>query len=134
MRDLRSIKMERGITAAKLPPRYNPNFVFPDKSSPYYQALNFAGGEMMVGGGAGTAKTHHCVMKAHKLACMYPGSVGVFVRKVKESIKRTIIPTYYDVLGYNPQTNPGFVRGYGNTQPTEFHYRQRQSYFPRGFE
>ena len=132
MRDLRSIKMERGITAAKLPPRYNADFVFPDKSSPYYQALNFAGGEMMVGGGAGTAKTHHCVMKAHKLACMYPGSVGVFVRKVKESIKRTIIPTYYDVLGYNPMTNPGFVKGFGNTQPTEFHYGNGSLIFPVG--
>ena len=76
MRDLRSIKMERGITDSKLPPRYNPDFVFPDKLSPYHQVLNFTGSEMMVGGAAGTAKTHHCVLKAHKLACMYPGSTG----------------------------------------------------------
>ena len=63
---------------------------------------------------------------------MYPGSVGVFVRKVKESIKRTIVPTYYDVLGYNPMTNPGFVKGYGNTQPTEFHYQNGSIIFPIG--
>jgi hypothetical protein len=132
MRDLRSIKMERGITDSKLPPRYNPDFVFPDKLSPYHQVLNFTGSEMMVGGAAGTAKTHHCVLKAHKLACMYPGSVGVFVRKVKESIKRTIVPTYYDVLGYNPMTNPGFVKGFGNTQPTEFHYQNGSLIFPVG--
>ena len=60
---------------------------------------------------------------------MYPGSVGVFVRKVKESIKRTVIPTYYDVLRYNPQTAPGFVKGYGNTQPTEFHYQNGSMIF-----
>ena len=114
--------MTKGITETPRPPRYNPDFVFPDKLSPYYEVLNTKTRELMVGGPAGTAKTHHCVMKGHKLACIYPKSVGVFIRKVKESIKRTVIPTYYDVLGYNPQTNPQFVKGFGNTQPTEFHY------------
>lgn len=95
----------------------------PSKDSPYHKVLNYTGGELMVGGPAGTAKTHHCVLKAHKMACMYPGSVGVFVRKVKETIKRTITPTYYDVLGYNPMLSSGFVKGYGGTQPSEFHYR-----------
>ena len=31
IQDLRHLKMERGITEAKMPPRYNPDFVFPDK-------------------------------------------------------------------------------------------------------
>ena len=132
MRDLRHLTMERGITETKRPPRYNENFVFPDKLSPYYQVLNYTGPELMIGGPAGTGKTHAGVMKGHKLACMYPGSVGVFVKKVKESIKRTVIPTYYDVLGYNPMTNPGFVRGFGNTQPTEFHYQNGSLIFNIG--
>ena len=50
MQDLRHIKMERGITESKRPPRYNPAFVFPDKLSPYYQVLNYTGPELMVGG------------------------------------------------------------------------------------
>ena len=130
--DLRHIKMERGLTETKRPPRYNENFIFPDKLSPYYQVLESTAPELMIGGPAGTGKTHACVMKGHKLACLYPGSVGVFVRKVKESIKRTIVPTYYDVLGYNPMTNPGFVKGFGNTQPTEFHYGNGSVVFPIG--
>lgn len=81
MRDLRHIKMERGITGSKRPPRYNPEFVFPDKLSPYYQVLNSTAPEMMVGGAAGTAKTHHCVLKGHNwLACIPAVSVCLFGR------------------------------------------------------
>ena len=130
MRTLHSVQMTRGITKTPRPPRYNPDFVFPDKLSPYYEVLNTKTRELMVGGPAGTAKTHHCVMKGHKLACIYPKSVGVFIRKVKESIKRTIIPTYYDVLGYNPmQGKTDFVLGFGNTQPSEFQYANGSQIF-----
>ena len=80
---------------------------------------------MMIGGPAGTGKTHICVMYGHKLACNYPGSVGVFIRKVKESIKRTIVPTYEEVLGYDPQEkrDENFVLGFGGIHPQEYHYR-----------
>lgn len=121
---LSSLTMQKGLTETLRPPRYNPDFIFPDKLSPYYGVLKTKQRELMVGGPAGTAKTHHCVLKAHKLACNYPNSTGVFVRKVKDSLKRTVVPTYYDILGYNPMEAKGeFVRGYGNTRPEEFRYQ-----------
>lgn len=122
--------MARGITEGKRPARYNPEFIFPGPKSPYYPALKYKGekgrvGEMMIGGPAGTGKTHIGVMYGHKLACTYPGCVGVFIRKVKESIKRTIVPTYTEVLGYDPQDkrDENFVLGFGGIHPQEYHYR-----------
>ena len=129
-RSLSDISMSRGITEGKRPPRYNPEFIFPGPDSPYYRVLKYAGevgrvGEMMIGGPAGTGKTHIAVMYGHGLACSYPGSVGVFIRKVKESIKRTITPTYNEVLGYNPmdRRDENFVLGFGGIHPQEYHYR-----------
>lgn len=130
LRSLSEISMQRGITQGKRPARYNPEFIFPGPDSPYYPILKYRGerdrvGEMMIGGPAGTGKTHIGVMYGHKLACTYPGSVGVFVRKVKETIKRTLIPTYNEVLGYDPQDrNDGnFVLGYGGMHPQRYVYR-----------
>ena len=130
IRSLSDISMARGITEGKRPARYNPEFIFPGPESPYYPVLKYKGerdrvGEMMIGGPAGTGKTHIGVMYAHKLACTYPGCVGVFIRKVKESIKRTIVPTFSEVLGYDPQEkrDENFVLGYGGIHPQEYHYR-----------
>ena len=126
MRSLSSIRMESSRT--KRPPRYNPDYIWPSEldlfgnKHPHYQALKYTGPEMMVGGPANTGKTHVTVSKGHKLACLYPGSVGYFVKKTKESIKTTIIPTYYDVLGYNAAISPGFVKGYGGVTPYLFQY------------
>lgn len=115
--------MTKGITKAPRPARYSLDFIFPGEHSPFYEVLDTKTRELMVGGPAGTAKTHHVVMKAHKLACNYPKSVGVFVRKVKETIKRTVIPTYYDVLGYDAMVDKSqFVKGIGGTRPEEFRY------------
>ena len=130
IRSLSDISMARGVTEGKRPPRYSPDFIFPGPDSPYHPVLKYRGernrvGEMMIGGPAGTGKTHIGVMYAHKLACHHPGSVGVFIRKVKESIKRTIVPTYNEVLGYDPmeRRDENFVLGFGGIHPQEYHYR-----------
>lgn len=130
IRPLTEISMQRGITQGKRPPRYSPDFIFPTRESPYYPVLQYQGesdrvGEMMIGGPAGTGKTHIGVMYGHKLACTYPGSVGVFVRKVKETIKKTIVPTFNEVLGYDPQerTEGNFVLGFGGIHPQRYVYR-----------
>ena len=127
IRPLSEISMQRGITQGKRPPRYNPEFIFPGPDSPYYPVLKYRGernrvGEMMIGGPAGTGKTHIGVMYGYKLACNYPGSVGVFVRKVKESIKRTIVPTFQEVLGYDPmeRREENFVLGFGGIHPQKY--------------
>lgn len=127
---LSDISMSRGVTVGKRPPRYNPELILPGPESPYYNVLRYKGevhrvGELMIGGPAGTGKTHVGVTYGHKLACAYPGSVGVFIRKVKESIKRTIVPTYNEVLGYDPMDRrpENYVLGYGGIHPQEYRYR-----------
>lgn len=106
-----------------LPARYNEKFIFPDLDNPHSKTLDFTGEEFVAIGPAGTGKTDACIMKAHKMACMYPGSQGVFLRSTKESVKTTIIPSYYNILGYNPMYDVRYVQGFGGTRPDFFRYR-----------
>lgn len=115
------------------PPRYNPDFVLPNKGSTYYDLLNSKQEEFIAAGPANTGKTHMTVQYGHKLACLYPKTKGVFVRKTKESVKKTIIPTYYDVLGYNPTIDQGYVKGYGGINPQLFRYSNGSEVIIMGF-
>ena len=117
-----------------LPPRYNQKFIFPEPDNPHHTTLTYRGEEFVAMGPAGTGKTDACLMRAHKNACLYPNSVGVFVRDTKESIKSTIIPSYYNILGYNPMNEPSFVKGYGGTRPDFFRYANGSEIYCLGMQ
>ena len=124
MRTLSHINVNRSRGNLQ-PARYSDKFIFPemeDISNPHHVTLSFTGAEFVSIGPAGTGKTEAMVMKVHKNACLYSNSRGAFVRKTKESVKDTIIPTYYHVLGYNPMFPGGYVQGFGGTRPDFFRY------------
>ena len=108
----------------KRPARYSPDFVFPLKGSdPHSMLFDDASEEMMGDGPFGCGKTFINVMKLHRKALYEPGNYGI-VRKVKETIKRSVCRTFAKVLGYDPMLiKKRYVKGLGGVNPQLYRYR-----------
>ena len=107
----------------KRPARYSPNFVFPLKDSdPHRILFDDDSEEMIADGPFACGKTFINVMKLHAKALQTPGHYGI-VRKVKESIKKSVCYTFAKVLGYDPLlTQKRYVKGFGGINPQLYRY------------
>ena len=111
----------------KIPQRWSQEFVLPeDPAMVGHKFLANTDLHCMIEGGFGCGKSHLLAFKAHHRALNDPGCQLAFLRVVKESAKKTIIPTYQEVLGYQPMrefSNSQYVRVVGGEHPQRFVYR-----------
>ena len=99
-------------------------FFMPKEGTEGYKFLTDASEECFVEGPYGIGKSQILAFKVHHFALNHPKSRCAFIRKTKESVKGSIIPTYYRILGYNPtDTDRQYVVGYGGANPQWFDYR-----------
>ena len=103
----------------------SPNgFFFPNEGTQGYEFIADASEESFVEGPFAVGKSQILAFKVHYYALTHPGARCGFLRKTKESVKGSIVPTYYRVLGYNPTTSKrGYVKGYGGANPQRFIYK-----------
>ena len=90
--------------------------------------MNDASEESFVEGPFAVGKTRILAFKLHWKCLQEPGSRCGFLRLTKESVKGSVIPTYYNILGYNPTLTKNFsskhyVVGYGGENPQRFLYK-----------
>jgi phage terminase large subunit len=79
---------------------------------------DYAGHESILSGPAETGKTFACLLKLDRLLLKHPGSQGVLVRKVRDTVHSTALQTYlHKVL-----RPAGGVRPYGGEKPQWFDY------------
>ena len=99
-------------------------FFFPHEGTPGYEFITDASDESFVEGPFAVGKSQILAFKTHYYCLKNPGSRCGFLRKTKESVKGSIVPTYYRVLGYDPtKSASGYVVGYGGANPQRFIYR-----------
>lgn len=99
-------------------------FYFPIEGTPGWDFITDASEESFVEGPFAVGKSQILAFKVHHYCLTNPGARCGFLRKTKESVKGSIVPTYYRVLGYDPtQTVVGYVHGYGGANPQRFIYR-----------
>ena len=116
-------KIQQGTAHLKQPPRYSEDFVFPvEGSEPYGILFDDESEEMIAVGPFACGKTFFTTQKLHRRALYVPGEYAI-VRKVKETIKRSVCKTYAKVLGYDPMVSKkGYVKGNGGQNPQSYHY------------
>ena len=103
--------------------RYNPNFIWPEKGSTTWQLLQCTDPEVIAGGPFEAAKTLPCLMKLHIMCCHYPIH-ALIVRKVKESLKASVMRSYEDkVLPFDPRASGSYVNPYGGLNPSWYDYK-----------
>lgn len=119
--DLQKIRL--GTAHQNRPPRYSQDFVFPlEGSEPYGILFDDESEEMIADGPFACGKTFYSTMKLHRWALYVPGEYAI-VRKVKETIKRSVCKTFAEILGYDPMvTKKGYVKGNGGHNPQSYHY------------
>ena len=117
-------KLRNGTAHQNQPPRYSQDFVFPvEGSTPDGILFDDASEEMIADGPFACGKTFYATMKLHRWALNVPGEYAI-VRKVKETIKRSVCKTLAEILGYDPMiTKKGYVKGNGGQNPQSYHYR-----------
>ena len=109
-------------------------FFFPKEGTVGYDFAVDASEESFVEGPFAVGKSQILAFKVHHYALTHPGSRCGFLRKTKESVKGSIVPTYYRVLGYDPTlTTRGYVSGYGGANPQRFYYKNGSVIFILGF-
>ena len=116
-------KIRNGTAHQNRPPRYSPDFVFPvEGSQPDGILFDDESEEMLADGPFACGKTFYMTMKLHRRALYVPGEYAI-VRKVKETIKRSVCKTFAKILGYDPMiTKKGYVKGNGGQNPQSYHY------------
>ena len=116
-------KLEAGTYRENRPPRYSQDFVFPvTGSQPDGILFDDESEEMIADGPFACGKTFFTTMKLHRRALYVPGEYAI-VRKVKETIKRSVCKTFAKVIGYDPMiTKKGYVKGNGGQNPQSYHY------------
>ena len=116
-------KIRNGTVRKNRPPRYSQDFVFPVEGSvPYGILFDDESEEMIADGPFACGKTFYSTMKLHRRALYVPGEYAI-VRKVKETIKRSVCKTYAKILGYDPLlSKKGYVKGNGGQHPQSYHY------------
>ena len=116
-------KIRSGTAHQDRPPRYSKDFVFPVEGlAPYGILFDDESEEMIADGPFACGKTFYSTMKLHRRALYAPGEYAI-VRKVKETIKRSVCNTYAKILGYDPMvTKKGYVKGNGGQNPQSYHY------------
>ena len=117
-------RIRSGTAHQNRPPRYSQDFVFPvEGSQPDGILFDDESEEMIVVGPFACGKTFYSTMKLHRRALNVPGEYAI-VRKVKETIKRSVCKTYAKILGYDPMiTEKGEIKGNGGQNPQSYHYR-----------
>ena len=99
-------------------------FFFPAEGTPGWDFIRDASDESFVEGPFAVGKSQILAFKIHWKCLSEPGSRCGFLRLTKESVKGSIIPTYYKILGYNPTlSKTNYVIGYGGENPQRFLYR-----------
>ena len=113
----------KGKMQGKRPARYSSDFVFPlHGSDPRLFLFDDDSEEMIADGPFACSKTFISVMKLHRRALYVPGEYAI-VRKVKETIKRSVCKTFAKVIGYDPMiTKKGYVKGNGGQNPQSYRY------------
>ena len=116
-------KIRNGTARQNRPPRYSQDFVFPVEGSvPYGILFDDESEEMIADGPFAAGKTFYSTMKLHRRALYVPGEYAI-VRKVKETIKRSVCKTYAKILGYDPLlSKKRYVKGNGGQHPQSYHY------------
>lgn len=99
-------------------------FFMPKEGTVGYDFMIDASEESFVEGPFAVGKSQILAFKVHNYCLKNPGSRCGFLRKTKESVKGSIAPTYYRILGYDPtQSSLGYVKGYGGANPQRYIYR-----------
>ena len=116
-------KIRNGTARQNRPPRYSQDFVFPVEGSvPHGILFDDESEEMIADGPFACGKTFYSTMKLHRRALYVPGEYAI-VRKVKETIKRSVCKTFAKILGYDPfVSKKGYVKGNGGQHPQSYHY------------
>ena len=111
-------KIRNGTAHQNRPPRYSPGFVFPvSGSQPYGILFDDESEEMIADGPFACGKTFYTTMKLHRRALYVPGEYAI-VRKVKETIKRSVCKTFAKVIGYDPMiTKKGICKRERRSKP-----------------
>lgn len=116
-------KIRNGTARQNRPPRYSQDFVFPIAGSqPHGILFDDESEEMIAAGPFACGKTFYTTQKLHRRALYVPGEYAI-VRKVKETIKRSVCKTFAKILGYDPMiSKKGYVKGNGGQNPQSYHY------------
>ena len=116
-------KIRTGTAHRNRPPRYSQDFVFPIAGSqPHGILFDDESEEMIAAGPFACGKTFYTTQKLHRRALYVPGEYAI-VRKVKETIKRSVCKTFAKILGYDPMiSKKGYVKGNGGQNPQSYHY------------
>ena len=116
-------KIRNGTAHQNRPPRYSQDFIFPAAGGePHGIMFDDESEEMIADGPFACGKTFYTTMKLHRRALYILGEYAI-VRKVKETIKRSVCKTFAKVIGYDPMiTKKGDVKGNGGQNPQSYHY------------
>ena len=111
------VKVKPEIKAA----RYD-KFIFSSKGSVPHRAFMSKKREVVLAGPADTGKSAISVMFSHWLASNFPNTRILWIRKTRESIKNSLVPTFNEFLPYDPLERGHEVFLKGGSNPTGYEY------------
>ena len=103
------------------------NFIFSDPGSAPYEFYHSREREIMAEGPADTGKSVTACLKTLAIGFEHPGTRILYIRKTRESIKNSVVPTFNGILPYDPLERGNEIELLGGSNPTGYRFQNGSS-------